>query len=160
MLCMAAIGCQALRLLAPRGALEKPLRLILSLFFLLCLLSPLQGEISFEPPRQALEEGARPSMQRLSENYRSLLEQAVGENIEKLIRARLEKMGAEGTNIRINVHAGEDGSIDISEVMITLSEASAGLAEQVKGNLEKEMELPIKVLAGSEVQERWNEKAD
>lgn len=156
MLAAAAIGCQALRLLAPRGALEKPLRLLLSMFFLCCLLSPLKEPLSWQPSGQMFEEQTGAHIQRLQDSYSSLLEEAVRQNIRRVVEARLQKMGAGGTNILVNVHAGEDGSIDISEIIVTLSEASAGLAGQVKRELEAEMELPVDVLTDPEVQSAWS----
>lgn len=156
MLAAAAISCQALHMLVPRGALEKPLRMLLSVFFLCCLLAPLREPLSWQLPRQALEEQAGARTQQLQDSYSGLLEEAVRQNIRRIVEARLQKMGAEGTNILVNVHAGEDGRIDISEIIVTLSEASAGMAGQVKGELEAEMELPVDVLTGPEVQSAWS----
>ena len=151
MLCIAAVSCCALRLLIPQGALDPVLRMILSAFFLLCLLSPLRRLPSFALPQGALEEGAAPYRAGLDESYSALVEEAVEKNIGKLVEARLQKIGAEGTNIRINVNTNEEGSIDISGIELTLSPESAGLAAQVKESIEKDMELPCAVRISPEV---------
>ena len=40
-LCVAAVGCTALQMLAPKGGLGKLFRLIIAAFFLCCMASPL-----------------------------------------------------------------------------------------------------------------------
>ena len=40
-LCVAAVGCTALQMLAPKGGLGKLFRLLIAAFFLCCMVSPL-----------------------------------------------------------------------------------------------------------------------
>lgn len=156
MLVAAAVGCCALKMLLPEGKLEPVLRVLLSIFFLLCLMGPLRRLPSLPlavPSFQAEYSSVQGS---LAETYHTQLVQSVKGNLCAVIEARLKKFGIEGTNIEINVNMDEQGRIDINGVQISLPQQSASLKGQVESYVEGELELPCKVrIAGEEEQDGY-----
>ncbi|PWM41007.1 MAG: hypothetical protein DBX66_00410 [Clostridiales bacterium] len=147
MVCVAAVGCCALRLLLPQSALEPVLRVILSAFFLLCLLLPLRGiSLPEFSAGSALFEGeVAGGQQQLSERLREQVEQAAGDNLRTVIDEKLKKFGISGTNIGIKIHTSTAGSIDITGVELMLPQEYAHLSEKARAYVEDELELPCQI---------------
>lgn len=148
MLCVSAVGCCALKMLLPESALEKVLKVILSVFFLLCLIMPLRGFALDLPARDGLESAAAPAARELGRTYEEHLKQAVADNVTRVVSARLLRLGLEESEINIvtNVNMEEGGRIDISGIEVFLEGESARLAAKVRSCVEEELELACTVL--------------
>lgn len=154
MLVIASVGCCAFKMLLPESAMLPVLRTVLSVFFLLCILTPLRGISLKLPDAPALQSERTPGSERLQDTYRQQLEASVQKNVTKVLEVRLEHMGidVQGTNIMINVHADEDGSIDISGVELILTQQDASRAQEAQRCVEEELSLPCKVSVMGEVE--------
>lgn len=148
MLCIAAVGCCMLKMLLPESTMEPVLKVVLSAFFLLCLLTPLRGIAPSLSAAPALLEGqASPSTQSLTQAYNRQIEKAVADNLEAVISAKLEGMGISGANICINVNMDDGGRIDITGVEIAVDGEYAPRAREIEDYVTRELELPCVVEA-------------
>lgn len=143
MLCVAAVGCCAMKMLLPENTLEPMIKTVLSIFFILCLLLPLRGMPLPQVDLELLEEETASHSEKLQDIFSRQLEASVEENLRQVIKARLKKLGVEGTKLEINVNTDEEGRIDIKGVELFLPQEYQSSAQEIARTLQEELELPV-----------------
>lgn len=147
-----AVGCSLLRLLLPESSTARVVRVILSAFFLLCLLLPLQelqldtlwrGDAGSEETfsNGALEQMSQESLQR-----------SIAQSVESLVVARLSAIGIQPQKVLATVNTGEEGRIDISEIRLVLASQDADRMKEATSYIQKELELPCQGQVTEEVE--------
>ncbi len=148
MLCVSAVGCCTLKMLLPENGLEPVLRIILSAFFLLCLFLPLR-DLDFEFPDSAvLQSAAEVGPGELEQTYREQLARSAAENVRKVIEVRLQRMGIdpEEVKLEVKVHIDGDGRIGIEGIEVFPSEGHAERLPEIEAMITREMELPCRIV--------------
>lgn len=143
-LCIAAIVCAVLQMLAPKESTGKVFRLILSAFFLCCLILPLlkagsldRLDISFLPAEVRAE--------LLEDRVNRQLMSQVEKTVEQLARTILDSSGVTAEKIQVKTDTSEEGSIYIQQVTITLDKQSKPKALTAKEVLEKQLGVSVAV---------------
>ncbi len=148
MLCISAVGCCALKLLLPENGLEPVLRVILSVFFLLCLFLPLRDLRPEKLDAAALPLVMEPERGDLERTYQEQLARSTAENIRRVIEVRLEKMGVntEEVKLEVKVHIDADGRIEIEGIEVFPSKGYAAYVPEIEALVTRELELPCRIL--------------
>lgn len=147
MLCISAVGCCALKLLLPENGLEPVLRVILSVFFLLCLFLPLRDLRLQSFDAAVLPSVMEPEREGLEKVYQEQLARCTAENIRKIIEVRLEKIGIHPGEVKleVKVHIDEDGRIGIEGIEVFPGEGHAAYAPEIEALITRELELPCRI---------------
>lgn len=122
-LCFAAVVCGIISILSPTGGQSKALGFVVSVFFLFCLVSPF-SKIDFSGFEELglqidpLEEGG------YTKSYEELLIKEFSSNVQKLIEDKLSEQNIMAEDVQIFINKNEDGSIQISEVKLRLSDGN------------------------------------
>ncbi|HBT63775.1 MAG TPA: hypothetical protein DEB10_03815 [Ruminococcaceae bacterium] len=136
-LCVAAIGCTALQMLAPKKGMGNIFKMITAAFFLCCLVSPLLSMKSILP----LNINSIPnevSADIIEEQVKKQFEEQVTAALQMKVDQTLKNYDILLLKVEINMDTGEDGSIYISGVVLYLDKQSrlkAVAAKQVAEEL-------------------------
>ena len=143
--CLSALGCAALQLLAPQGSLGKVFRLVANTFFLCCMLLPLLniGSLTKLDIRD-MPEGVVSSL--LSDTVNRQLERQVQDTVTTLTAQALAERNVTAEKIHVETDISADGSIYIQHVAITVDKQTVPIAKVVGEVLSKQWEVPIEVI--------------
>ena len=143
-LCLAALGCSAVGLLAPKNGTGKLLRLITMTFFLCCMLMPLLKLHSVEsldfdglPPEVTAE--------LLEDTVTQQLQRQVEDAVIALTRESLAKREITAEKIEVITDTSENGGIYIQQVTITVDKQTAPVAKSVGEVLAEQLETTVTV---------------
>ncbi len=145
-LCMAALGCAAVRLLVPKNGNGKVFHLITATFFLCCMLMPLLRVQSVTP----LDIHGLPE-----EVKADLLEDVVTRQLQAQVESTVTALAEEGLAAR-NVTAKKitvitditaEGIIYIQQVTITVDKQTVSIARAVGEVLEQQLQTTVLVEA-------------
>lgn len=141
-LCIAAIVCAVLQMLAPKEGTGRVFKLILSAFFLCCLIMPLlkagslsRLDISFLPGEVQAE--------LLEDRVNQQLVSQVQATVERLTETVLDSSGVKAEKIEVKTDTSEEGSIYIQQVTITLDKQSKPKALAAREVLEKQLGVSV-----------------
>ncbi len=144
--CMAALGCAAVRLLAPKNATGKLFGLIASTFFLCCLLSPLLRVGSLSALH--IDGLPAPVVSDLLENtVNEQLERQVKEAVITVAESALRERGITAEKIDVATDISDAGSIYIQHVTITVDKQNVPIAKAVGEVLEQQLRSAVEVQA-------------
>ena len=120
-LCLAGIGLAIYKMMVPSGTYEKQIRVLVSLVFILGVISPFaRGEISI--PVSANNELIESiEYARIEEQANSYLKSHFTTNLESALIKVLEEKGIDVDKISVNVDISEEYSISINEVRVLIS---------------------------------------
>ena len=141
-LCIAAIVCAVLQMLAPKEGTGKVFKLILSAFFLCCLIMPLlrvgsltRLDISVLPGEVQAE--------LLEDRVNQQLMRQVQATVERLAETALDSSGVKAEKIEVKTDTSPEGSIYIQQVTITLDKQSKPKALAAREVLEKQLGVSV-----------------
>jgi hypothetical protein len=151
-LCAVACACALLRMVIVDTKKNAPIKLVLNLFLLFAILSPLAGirRVSdlindakdMDNPLSNFPDGANPADE--------LTAAEIKKRLEQLIRDKLAKMGINPRQIRIDITISED-RFDIQEVQVLLDDADLARREETKDALQSYLGLAVLVGGENEV---------
>ncbi len=137
--CCAAIGCAVLELLHPNGAMEKPMRYVLALFFLASLVLPLT-----EPVQSILPEPETAPSAIYNEVETLMQEQTIRlaeEQLASAVQTLAAEAGAEPEWVEVSVEVDNDGQYKLKSICICLLDAQMNLAAALSRQVEAQMGL-------------------
>lgn len=128
--CGAVAVAAVFSMLIPKAKNDRFVKLILRVFFLLCLAAPLVGEwgerkLSEEPAR-LVAEGRQADLETLLKRQ---LEEAFAENLKREAAGILSRHKVIPEKITVGVHTDEELRIEITTVEIRLKEEGGELGE-------------------------------
>ena len=135
--CCAAIGCAVLELLHPSGAMEKPMRYVLALFFLAALALPLS-----DPVRNVLPEQETVPSEVYNEVEALMQEQTVRlaeTQLASVVQTLAAEAGAEPEWVEISVGQDHSGQYKLKSICICLPEAQRSIAQALSLQIEAQM---------------------
>jgi len=140
---LAALAGGIVRLLTPKGSVEKALRTVVAVFLLSAFLSPMfsRGNINLDWILPA-ELGQAPTLHAFELEIARQIQQAVEVELRGRIKRVLAAQGLDG-QILIRTDILSDGSIEIvtAKVMIPPGSDTAGLAAALKADTELDVEI-------------------
>lgn len=141
-LCVAAIGCALMQMLAPKDGLGRIFKLMLGAFFLCCMGMPLlqMGSIT------SLDVGSLPSdvtNELLQEKVDVQLRRQVESAVVKLAETALANRDVEAEKIAVTMDTSEDGGIYIQQVTIYLDKQNKPKALAVQQVLEQQLGVSV-----------------
>ncbi len=142
--CLAALGCTALQVLAPSGSLGKVFRLSVHTFFICCMVLPLlkTGALA------ALDIASLPEpvvSELVNDTVNEQLQKQVREAVEEYTAAALSERGAAAKKIEVTTDISHEGCIYIQHVTITVDKQTVPIAKVVGEVLEQQWEATVEV---------------
>ncbi|MDD3692449.1 MAG: stage III sporulation protein AF [Oscillospiraceae bacterium] len=144
-LCVAAITCTALQILAPKKGMGRIFRLITAAFFLCCMASPMLSiysdfnlNVDNVPPEVSADI--------IKERVKQQFEQQVNVAMTRVAEQTLKNYDIKLSKIDVNMDTGEDGSIYISGVVLYLDKQDRSKAIAAKQILEQRLDVEVTVL--------------
>lgn len=136
-LCLAGIGLAIYKMMVPSGTYEKQIRVLVSLVFILGVISPFaKGEISLHVSANGeLVESVEYA--RIEEQANSYLKSHFTTNLETSLVKVLEEKGLAVDKISVNVDISKEYSISINEVRVLTSNKAD--TEAIKAAIKKEV---------------------
>lgn len=140
-ICAAMVAAGLAHMLMPKSSMEKVMRLVVSVFFLCCLLSP----VVFRNPsilvdiRLETEEEVAARSKKLDQLAEEQAMTAARSTLEKMIR---EKFAQRGIKVQaVTIHISTNGQNDswLDEVELTVPEEDWELSLELAQELEKEL---------------------
>ena len=142
-LCAAALVCAVLRLIAPDAGSGKVFRLLLGAFFLSACLAPFGWDWSWQWPSLSLDPSDTP--QQLTQQVTEQLAQQVRERVRQVTEQALTARGITADKITVSVDIGQDGSIYIDWVQVTLPRQHQGRIVAVRQELTQLLQAEVSV---------------
>lgn len=141
-----AVGALLVHALAPKGATEKAMRVMISLFLLSAILSPLLSGngITLTLPDQGtgnLEAQVEAAQQKVN----LALAQQARQEIEEAAQLALAEIGVTQVEIQVDMDIADDSIISITELKIFVSDSQAGREGLIQEALEQKLGCPVTV---------------
>ena len=144
-LCLAALGCTAVQLLAPKGGIGRVFRLAVHTFFLLCMLMPLTRMGSLDSLSiERLPDSVVGDV--LEDTVTRQLEKQVREAVETLTTEALNERGVQAKKIEVDTDISVDGGIYIQHVTVAVDKQNVPLAKLAGEVLSARLEVPVEVI--------------
>ena len=141
---IAALAGGIVRLLTPRGSVEKAVRTVVAVFLLSAFLSPLfgRGGVSFDWVFPELQEP--PAISALEMEVMRQVQTAVENELRTRMERVLHSRGLEG-EILIHTDILSDGSIEIvtAQAVLPPGSGTSGLAAQLRAETELDVEIIV-----------------
>ena len=144
-LCAVMVACGMAHMLLPKSNLEKMFRMVISIFFLCAVLSPVilgAPEIFFEAPALSQAE--------ISERARRVEEVADRQTInmarkglEETIAAKLSGRGIKVHDVTINIITNGQNAIELESAVIILDRGEQPRQMEITAELERELGCPV-----------------
>ena len=156
LICLSSAVCVIISLILPSGKMEKSLRIVLGVFLIACIISPLSDGIPRFKIKSAYFEKtptqATNFMKSLDEQFKSLAEQ----NLTNIVKQTLKKFNVENENIELSMDTNSDECISINKCIIYLNhqtkkgQNSSQLTQaeilKIKKELEKRLNIETEVI--------------
>lgn len=144
-LCLAALGCTAVQLLAPKGGIGRVFRLAVRTFFLLCMLMPLTRIGSLDSLSiERLPDSVVGDV--LEDTVTRQLEKQVREAVETLTTEALNERGVQAKKIEVDTDISVDGGIYIQHVTVAVDKQNVPQAKLAGEVLSARLEVPVEVI--------------
>ena len=143
-LCLVALGCAAVRLLAPKNGTGKLLQLIITTLFICCLLMPLLKLRSFE----ALDIRGLPdevTSELLEDTVTQQLQRQIEDAVTALTEQRLAEQEIIAEQIAVQTDISAEGGIYIQHVTITVDKQTVPIAKTVGEVLAEQLNTTVTV---------------
>ncbi len=142
--CVAALGCSAIRLLAPKAGSGKLFSLITASFFLCALVLPLMKltslpDLNLDFVPQDIVDGLLE--QRVNEQLTVQIESAVTQVVNEALAAR----NITAKKVEVMTDTSETGGIYMKQITIHVDKQSVPTAAVVREVLEKQLETTVVV---------------
>ncbi len=144
LVCLAALGCTAVRLLAPKDGIGKLFRLITVSFFLCCFISPLLRlssstalAIDWMPPETV--------SQLLDNRVTKQLQTQVEQAVEKVVASAFSERNLLAEKIVVETDISDNGSIYIKQITVTVDKQSVPASMVVREVLAKQFETTVTI---------------
>ncbi len=151
--CAAAVAGGLVQLLAPNPSSGRILKVVVSIFFLCVLISPLLGGVSLDMDFSVLDyqpEQTQEIAQRLEDSMDSMVINNATEQLKQAITSCLSAYQVENGKITIIVNTNENGSISINEIEIILPKQYESQHQELVLALQNELGLTPKIQYDSE----------
>ncbi len=156
LICLSSAVCVIISLILPSGKMEKSLRMVLGVFLIACIISPLSDGIPhFKFKSTTFEKTPKPAInfvKNLDEQFKALAEQ----NLKQHIKQILEQFNIENEKIELFMDTNKDECISISKCKIYITpqskpenpEFQITQAEvlKIKKELEKRLNIQTEVI--------------
>lgn len=142
--CLSALGCAALRLLAPKNSIGKVFSLLLCTFFLCCMVSPLLAVRG----RWKLDVDGLPDAvvsDLLADTVNEQLQVQVRETVTAVVEEALRNRGVTAEEIAVITDISEEGGIYIQHITITVDKQTIPVAAVVREVLERQLQTTVEV---------------
>jgi hypothetical protein len=130
-LCVAAIGCTAVQILAPKKGLGNIFKMIIAAFFLCCMVSPLlsiKSILNLNIDNLPREVAAEEIQRRVNQQF----EQQVSISLQAKIEQVFKSYDITLIKVEVNMDNAEDQSIYITNVVLYLDKQSRSKAIAAK----------------------------
>lgn len=140
--CMAALGCAAVRLIAPKAGSGKLYSVLVSSFFLCALILPLSKAFSLTKLKM---DWLPPSVSQglLEDTVTQQLETQVQQAVERLANEAAQSRNLTLKQIEVLTDISANGSIHIEQVILHVDKQSVPTATVVKEVLAKQLETTV-----------------
>ena len=144
--CLSAVVGAMLQLLSPSGKMEKMVRFVFGAFMICALLTPFMGtmgKISFD-----LQVGSSTKEQitEFSQQVDDQISMAAAENIRSLVQEVLTSQHATAQKIDVFMDTGDNSSISIIKIAITLDREEKSRANTLKKAVEEKLGLTTEIV--------------
>lgn len=149
-ICLVSVICTIIEILFPKGKMEKIFQVVLGVFMLCSLLIPLKktlANIHFDakkPENFIKDKGKLKST--IDDQTKITAQKKLKLTVEKILAAKSIKP----EKINVIMDTTEDSCISIKKIEVFLSRGDENKKDTVKNELEKNLELKIEVVVGSE----------
>lgn len=147
-LCLSGIGLAIYKMMVPSGTYEKQIRVLVSLVFILGVISPFaRGDITL-PVSANNELVESVEYARIEERANSYLKSHFTTNLETSLVKSLEEKGITVDKILVNVDISKEYSISINEVRVLISnKADTGAVKAaIKKEVGEDTEIQVDIL--------------
>lgn len=140
--CMAALGCAAVRLLATKAGSGKMFRLMTSTFFVCALLLPMSELcVSFSPNMDLLPSAVVDDL--LEERVTEQLSEQVRETVTSLVTATLKEYGVTAEKITVITDISPNGAIYMKQVTVCVDKQNAAQVAMVREVLQAQLQTEV-----------------
>lgn len=144
-LCATMVACGILQMLMPKSNLEKMLRLVVSVFFLCCVLSPIvlrSPELMVDIEVASDQEIAERS-RRVTELAESQARNAAAFALEQMVAGKLSQMGINAHALTININTNGQNAVELASAEIVLDETYKTRHDTLVRELEAELGVTV-----------------
>lgn len=130
-LCVSLVVCSIVRIIAPSGNTNRILSVVISVFVLCCVLSPI-AELLKGFYTSSYESGYLYEEYDFSSEYDNEVMRTTGDYVNEYISLMLESSGVVNVSIKTILALDENGGIYIGDMRIYLDKSDMVKAEEVK----------------------------
>lgn len=144
MLCVVAVGCALVQMLAPKDGMGKILKLIIAAFFLCCMVSPLLSIKSLSSLNLDLLPDEI-SADLLQERVNEQLKQQMAAAVKKVADKSLKNYGITAEKVIVETDTSEEGGIYIRQVILYLNSQNIQKALTARQVMEQQLGVDVSV---------------
>lgn len=145
-LCVVAVGCTLIQMLAPKDGMGRIFRILIGAFFLCCMVSPLLSlrkmtnlDLNLLP--------AEIQSSLLEDKVKEQLDRQISAAVEKIVNQAMENYNLKAEKVETITDTSEDGSIYMKQIILYLDKQSMAQSAAVRQALEQRLGIPIDVEA-------------
>lgn len=145
-LCVVAVGCTLIQMLAPKDGMGRIFRILIGAFFLCCMVSPLLSlrkmtnlDLNLLP--------AEIQSSLLEDKVKEQLDRQISAAVEKIVNQAMENYNLNAEKVETITDTSEDGSIYMKQIILYLDKQSMAQSAAVRQALEQRLGIPIDVEA-------------
>ena len=143
-LCVAAIGCALLQMLAPKEGMGRLFRILIAAFFLCCLVTPLLSICKISSLTvDWLPDEVQSEM--LQEEVNNQLEEQINAALMRVAKEKLAAYDIQVEKIAAITDTSETGSIYIERVVLYLDEKNQANSITARQVMEQELGLTVDI---------------
>ncbi len=145
-ICIASIICIIIELMLPPGKMEKTMRMVLGIFMVCALISPIKNlkKLNFNISNITTE--AIKDKFEFTNKINSQLTNLAEDNVRVLILSILKEKGISPKKVDIFMDTNEDNCISIIKSKIYVSKEEAELVNNIKSLIESKLKIETEVV--------------
>lgn len=140
-ICIAAVICEVLELLAPSSRMDGVLRFVFGGFMLCAIVLPLTEldiDLGTIPETDSMSLSAASEIDEMSEEY-------LKSGISDLVKTELKELNAEAEEISVEMDIDEDNCINMIRIKLKMSKDYSELYEKIKTKISEDLGLECEI---------------
>ena len=146
LICLTSKICIIIELVLPPGKMEKTMKMVLGLFTLCAVMSPIKGLSNIKINFNMANKDFMDDKLGFLNNINSQIESIAQDNIKAIILNTLKDIKINPKNIEIFMDTNEDNCISIIKCKIFLNKEYLDLADKAKNTIESKLKIETEVI--------------
>ncbi len=149
-ICAAAIAVGILTVIMPESSMNKLIKTVVGVFFVIVIFSPVKVLLSGTDSIEVLSVESEVLYEDAIDLTNRILNEQAAMQMENLLLNELSVLEIENAHFQIFINTTEELSIHITKIVLTLNEVYKSRESEIRFRLIDELELPVEIIYSRE----------